>query len=83
MTSRFWGLPVRLAAIDALLSDSEELRVRKAVLVLSSTLTASLAFASPARADRGKGKGRLSPHLLNERREESKPPIRAKELVTR
>jgi adenylate cyclase len=33
-----------LAAIGALASDSEELRVRKAVLVLSSTLMASLAF---------------------------------------
>ncbi|MFN8161539.1 MAG: adenylate/guanylate cyclase domain-containing protein [Solirubrobacterales bacterium] len=40
------GLPAwvrRLAEIGALPSDSEELRVRKAVLVLSSTLMASLA----------------------------------------
>jgi adenylate cyclase len=34
----------RLAEIGAMPSDSEELRVRKAVLVLSSTLMASLAF---------------------------------------
>jgi adenylate cyclase len=34
----------RLAEIGVLPSDSEELRVRKAVLVLSSTLMASLAF---------------------------------------
>jgi adenylate cyclase len=33
----------RLAEIGAIPSDSEELRVRKAVLVLSSTLMASLA----------------------------------------
>jgi adenylate cyclase len=41
------GLPAwvrRLAEIGALPSDSEELRLRKAVLVLSSTLMASLAF---------------------------------------
>jgi class 3 adenylate cyclase len=44
MTSRFGGLLVRLADIGALPSDSDELRVRKAVLVLSSTLMASLAF---------------------------------------
>src|SRR3954452_13753065 len=34
----------RFAEIGTLPSDSEELRVRKAVLVLSSTLMASLAF---------------------------------------
>src|ERR671930_504188 len=34
----------RLVEIGALPSDSDELRVRKAVLVLSSTLMASLAF---------------------------------------
>ena len=34
----------RLAEVGASPSDSEELRVRKAVLVLSSTLMASLAF---------------------------------------
>jgi class 3 adenylate cyclase len=44
---RLAGLPAwlrRLAHIGALPSDSEELRVRKAVLILSSTLMASLAF---------------------------------------
>jgi adenylate cyclase len=44
---RFARLPAwlrRLSEIGALPSDSEELRVRKAVLVLSSTLMASLAF---------------------------------------
>ena len=44
MTSRQGGLLVRLSEIGALPSDSEELRVRKAVLVLSSTLMASLAL---------------------------------------
>jgi adenylate cyclase len=42
-----WRLPGwlrRLADIGALPSDSEEIRLRKAVLVLSSTLMASLAF---------------------------------------
>src|SRR5438270_7224805 len=34
----------RLAAVGALPSDSEEVRVRKSVLVLSSTLMASLSF---------------------------------------
>jgi class 3 adenylate cyclase len=44
MRSRLPDWLERLAAIGALASDSEELRVRKAVLVLSSTLMASLAF---------------------------------------
>jgi len=46
---RLAGLPAwltRLAQIGVLPSDSEELRLRKAVLVLSSTLMASLAFIS-------------------------------------
>jgi adenylate cyclase len=42
---RLPGWVGRLAEIGALPSDSEELRLRKAVLVLSSTLMASLAFA--------------------------------------
>lgn len=44
MRSRLPGWLARLAEIGALPSDPEELRVRKAVLVLSSTLMASLAF---------------------------------------
>jgi class 3 adenylate cyclase len=44
MWRRLPGWLRRLAEIGALPSDSEELRVRKAVLVLSSTLMASLAF---------------------------------------
>lgn len=43
MWSRLPGWLRRLAEVGALPSDSEELRVRKAVLVLSSTLMASLA----------------------------------------
>jgi class 3 adenylate cyclase len=44
VTSRQGGLLVRLSEIGALRSDSDELRLRKAVLVLSSTLMASLAL---------------------------------------
>lgn len=44
MSKRLPGWLRRLADIGVLPSDSEEARLRKAVLVLSSTLMASLAF---------------------------------------